>query len=53
MSSEDLENLMCLVGPVVNKKNTDFKDSISVTERLPITQIPCNWGFIWQHEVPA
>ena len=37
MSSENFENLMCLVGPAVQKKNTNFRYSIGVRERLAIT----------------
>ena len=37
MSSEDFENLVCLVLTAVNKKNTNFRDSISVTECLALT----------------
>jgi hypothetical protein len=37
MSSEDFENLMCLVGPAVQKKNTDFRHAIGVTVRLATT----------------
>jgi hypothetical protein len=37
MSSEDFENLMCLVGPAVYKKNTNFRHVIGVTELLAIT----------------
>ena len=34
MCSEDFESLICLVGPVVQKKNTNFRHAIGVTERL-------------------
>jgi hypothetical protein len=37
MSSENFENLMCLVGPAFQKKNTNFRYSIGVTERLAVT----------------
>lgn len=37
MSTEDFENLICLVGPAVAKRNTNFRNAISVTERLAIT----------------
>lgn len=36
ISSEDFENFVCLVGPAVTKKKTNFRDAISVTERLAI-----------------
>jgi hypothetical protein len=34
MCSEDFESLICLVGPVVQKKHTNFRHAIGVTERL-------------------
>nr|CAH7746592.1 unnamed protein product [Callosobruchus chinensis] len=37
MSTEDFENLICLVGPAVAKRHTNFRNAISVTERLAIT----------------
>lgn len=37
MSSQDFENLICLVGPAVKKKNTNWRCPISVTERLSLT----------------
>nr|CAH7717210.1 unnamed protein product [Callosobruchus chinensis] len=37
MSTEDFENLICLVGPAVAKRRTNFRNAISVTERLAIT----------------
>jgi hypothetical protein len=37
MSIEDFENLICLVGPAVQKKITDFRHAIGVTERLAKT----------------
>lgn len=37
MSTEDFENLICLVGPAVRKKNTNCTHAVSVTERLAIT----------------
>ena len=37
MSQEDFENLVCLSGPAVNKKNTNFGNAISVMECLEIT----------------
>nr|CAH7734864.1 unnamed protein product [Callosobruchus chinensis] len=37
MSTEDFENLICLVGPAVAKRLTNFRNAISVTERLAIT----------------
>ena len=37
MSSEDFENLICLAGPAVHKKNTKFRHAISVTQSLAIT----------------
>jgi hypothetical protein len=37
MSSEDFENLVCLVGLAVQKKNTNFRHAIGVTECLAIT----------------
>lgn len=36
-SSKDFENLTCLVGPALNKKNTNFRNATSVTKRLAIT----------------
>jgi hypothetical protein len=36
MSSEDFENLVCLFGPAVNNKNTNFGSTISVMECLAI-----------------
>nr|CAH7739465.1 unnamed protein product [Callosobruchus chinensis] len=32
MSTEDFENLICLVGPAVAKRHTNFRNAISVTE---------------------
>jgi hypothetical protein len=32
MSSEDFQNFICLVGPAVTKKKTNFRDPISVTD---------------------
>nr|CAH7742349.1 unnamed protein product [Callosobruchus chinensis] len=37
MSTEDFENLICLVGPAVAKRHTNFRNAISVTERLAIS----------------
>lgn len=37
MSNEDFESLLELVGPVIHKKNTNFRNSISITERLAVT----------------
>nr|CAH7739463.1 unnamed protein product [Callosobruchus chinensis] len=37
MSTEDFENLICLVGPAVAKRHTNFRNAISVTDRLAIT----------------
>lgn len=37
MSSEDFESLLQLVGPAIQKKNTNFRNSISITERLAVT----------------
>jgi hypothetical protein len=37
MSNEDFENLVCLVGPAVNQKNTNFRNAISVREGLAMT----------------
>jgi hypothetical protein len=37
MSSGDFENLVCFVGPAVNKKITNFRNSISAMERLAVT----------------
>nr|CAH7753175.1 unnamed protein product [Callosobruchus chinensis] len=34
MSTEDFENLICLVGPAVAKRHTNFRNAMSVTERL-------------------
>jgi hypothetical protein len=36
-SSEDFENLICLVGPAVQKININFRHAIGVMERLAIT----------------
>jgi hypothetical protein len=36
MTREDFENLICLVGPAVNKKRADVRNAISVTELLAI-----------------
>ncbi|CAI6353478.1 unnamed protein product [Macrosiphum euphorbiae] len=37
MSTEDFENLICLIGPAVHKQNTIWRTAISVTERLALT----------------
>ena len=37
ISNEDFENFICLVGPAVDKKNTNFRNAIGVKERLAIT----------------
>lgn len=37
MSSEDFENLICLIGPAVAKRHTNYRNAISVTERVAIT----------------
>jgi len=37
MSSQDFENLICLVGLAIKKKNTNWRSPISVTERLTLT----------------
>lgn len=37
MTSTDLENLIQFIGPSIQKKNTNFRNAISVTERLVIT----------------
>ena len=37
MSSKDFENLICLVGLAVHKKNTNFRHATSVAEHLAIT----------------
>lgn len=37
MTSTDLENLIQIIGPSIQKKNTNFRNAISVTERLVIT----------------
>jgi hypothetical protein len=37
MSSGDFENLVCFAGPAVNKKITNFRNAISVMERLAVT----------------
>ena len=43
--SEGFENLICLVGPAVSKKNENFRNAIGVKERLAITLIfPANGG---------
>lgn len=34
MSTGDLANFVCLVGPAVNKKNSNFRNAISVKEHL-------------------
>ena len=36
ISTEDFENFICFVGPAITKKKTNFRDAISVTERLAI-----------------
>ena len=33
-SLANISSIWCLVGPDVNKKNTDFRDAVSVTEPL-------------------
>lgn len=38
-SDEDFENPICLVGPEVAKGHTNYRNDITVTERLPITLI--------------
>jgi hypothetical protein len=54
MSSENFENLMCLVGPAVQKENTNFRHAIGVTERLAVTlRFLATGGFISQHDVPV
>ena len=54
MSSEDLGNLICLVGPAVNKKNTNFIKCYQCEVTLGnYTEIPCNWGFVLQRDVPV
>jgi len=51
-SSEDLENLICLVGPAVNTKNTDFIKCYQCEVTLGnYTEIPCNWEFVLQRDV--
>lgn len=37
MSSEDFENLICLIGPAIKKEDTNWRRAISITERLSIT----------------
>ena len=37
MSTEDFENLICLIGPAIHKQNTNWRTAISVTERLALT----------------
>lgn len=32
--NEDLANFVCLVGPAVKKKNTNFRNAIGMKERL-------------------
>lgn len=37
MSSTDFENLLCLIGPIISKNNTNYRDSIPAQERFAIT----------------
>jgi hypothetical protein len=54
MSSLDFENLVCLVGPAVNKKSTNFGSAITLMECMAITlEILCNWVLISQHNIPV
>jgi hypothetical protein len=49
MSSEDFENLICLVGPAVNKKNKNYQPDGMLGHG---TEITCNWEFVCQHDAP-
>jgi hypothetical protein len=37
----NISTIWCLIGPAVNKKNTDFRDAVSVTESLAKTLSFC------------
>ncbi|XP_060879688.1 uncharacterized protein LOC132951765 [Metopolophium dirhodum] len=37
MSTEDFENLICLIRPAIHKQNTNWRTAISVTEHLALT----------------
>lgn len=37
MSSTDFENLFCLIGPIISKSNTNYRDSIPAVDRFAIT----------------
>jgi hypothetical protein len=54
MSSEYFEDLKCLVDPGVNKKNAKFRKYYKCEGTLGNnTEIPCNWGFVLQRDVPV
>jgi hypothetical protein len=53
MSSEDFENLVCLFGPAVIKKNTNFGSAKCDGMLGNETEIPCSWLLISQHNVPV